>query len=342
MANSLRVIFGIFGVILFLTEIVPAAAHFESTAQREAKYKKAVEADPENAEAHYNLGSLTSSIDELNRAIELKPDYWPAYLARGHAYERDGQLDKAIQDFTIVITQRPNEPAAYLARADAYDKDGQLGKAIQDFTIVIAQRPNEPAAYIGRARVYAKRPFSSLWAIWDVDKAIEIDKDNFRASDLRAEIKKKSWLPSQAWYLLGIKDPIEKTITGEQRIKEFEKESKAFEEMVKNGSRSPELKLRPFLGMKEATAPVEEMTIDQRRKALEELSVFPEQKPSPVVGMRMKEAAPPVEEIWTTDQMSKALEEINKASREMKPSRLGVDLLDQSEFDKLNVDRSRK
>jgi hypothetical protein len=343
MANSLRVIFGIFGVILFLTEAVPAAADFKNP--HEAEYKKAVEANPENAEAHFKLGSLTFSIDELNRAIELKPDYWPAYLARGDAYERDGQLDKAIQDFTIVITQLPNEPAAYLARADAYDKDGQLGKAIQDFTIVIAQRPNEPAAYIGRARVYAKRPFSSLWAIWDVDKAIEIDKDYFRASDLRAEIKKKSWLPWQAWYLLGIKDPIEKTITGEQRIKEFEKESKAFEKALEDGRRmftnsSPEKQPIPFLGMKEVTAPA--MTIDQSRKALEEfraLSVFPEQKPSPVLGM--KEAAPPVE-VMTTDQMSKALEEINKMSREKKPSRLGVDLLDQSEFDKLNVDRSRK
>jgi hypothetical protein len=291
MANSLRVIFGIFGVILFLTEIVPAAAYFRAGAeleaehkQQETEYKKAVEADPENAEAHYNLGSvtsnLTSRIDELSRAIDLKPGYWLAYLARGHAYERDGQPGKAIQDFTTVITLLPNQPEAYIARA----------------------------------QVYRTRPFSSLWAIWDVDKAIEIDKNYPGADDLRVEIKRDSWLPPLAWHLLGIKDPIEKRITGEQRIKkEFEETSKTFED--------------PVLGM---TGPVEEMMTDQRISKMRKMFTgSPEKQPTV---LRMKEATAPVEEMTI-----KPPEEINKVL-----SPLGVELLDKSEFDKLNVDRSRK
>ena len=65
--------------------------------------KKALELAPTDAKLHYNLGVLhqeNGSIDEairvFEKAISLKPDYYDAYFALGHAYRKAATNDNGV------------------------------------------------------------------------------------------------------------------------------------------------------------------------------------------------------------------------------------------------------
>jgi tetratricopeptide (TPR) repeat protein len=104
--------------------------------------------------AYSELGNYRQAIEDLNRAIEIKPDYVMAYTSRGVAYIYLGNYRQAIEDFNRVIAIRPNYPEAYLNRGLAYGGLGNYRQAIEDFNRVIAIRPNYPEAYLNRGFAY--------------------------------------------------------------------------------------------------------------------------------------------------------------------------------------------
>ncbi|HIK90410.1 MAG TPA: tetratricopeptide repeat protein [Planctomycetes bacterium] len=79
-------------------------------------YDKAIEDDPENAEAYYKRGfallshsnALDAAVVDFNKAIELKPDYARAYLMRGRAYESLGDTEKANADRAKALELQPD------------------------------------------------------------------------------------------------------------------------------------------------------------------------------------------------------------------------------------------
>ena len=84
-----------------------------------ASYKKAIESDPKNAMAHYNLGlalrgkgQLDAAIACYNKAIELDPRFADAHHGLGHALHDKGQFGPAIASFKKAIELNPN--AAHL------------------------------------------------------------------------------------------------------------------------------------------------------------------------------------------------------------------------------------
>ena len=69
-------------------------------------YTKAIELNPDDAEAYHNrgaayydLGNLELAIKDYTKAIELDPDFARTYINRGLAYRLSGNLDKAIKDY---------------------------------------------------------------------------------------------------------------------------------------------------------------------------------------------------------------------------------------------------
>ena len=70
-------------------------------------YNQAVLLDPNNADAHYNLGTTKADLEryaeaiaDYNQAIRLDPDYANAYYSRGFAKAKTKQYIKAMRDFT--------------------------------------------------------------------------------------------------------------------------------------------------------------------------------------------------------------------------------------------------
>jgi tetratricopeptide (TPR) repeat protein len=92
-------------------------------------YDKAIELDPNLAEAYNNRGVAyralrlyESAIEDCNKAIELDPNLAEAYNNRGLAYCALNQYEKAIEDFNKAIELNPNYAIAYNNRERALTK----------------------------------------------------------------------------------------------------------------------------------------------------------------------------------------------------------------------------
>jgi tetratricopeptide (TPR) repeat protein len=82
--------------------------------------RRAVARDPENGEAHYDLGIAYLRLDRtdeaiaaLRRAVALDPDYAAAHGNLGDALLRIGQYDAAILHFRRAVLLRPEDATAH-------------------------------------------------------------------------------------------------------------------------------------------------------------------------------------------------------------------------------------
>ena len=69
-------------------------------------------------------GEYEEAIVELNKAIELDPEYADAYYNRGIAYDKSGEVAKAISDYEkcIELSNDPELVEAAQMRLDALTK----------------------------------------------------------------------------------------------------------------------------------------------------------------------------------------------------------------------------
>jgi protein O-mannosyl-transferase len=135
-------------------------------------YTRAIELDPDSAEAYYNLALAFQAkaeperaLADYSRAIELRPAYAEAHNNRGNLYAAGSQFDPAIRDFTRAITLRPQYTEALANRGHAYQATGKYREAVADYSKAIATKPGFAAAYHDRAAAfYLLKDYEQAWA----------------------------------------------------------------------------------------------------------------------------------------------------------------------------------
>lgn len=116
--------------------------------------------------AHYESGrgtKLQKTIDYLNEAIRLNPDFADAYIQRGIVYADMKKYQRAIMDYdkAIILKLRdrsstPNRATAYNNRGSAYGNLGEHDKAIRDYNTAIRLNPDEAVYYNDKGSAYGK------------------------------------------------------------------------------------------------------------------------------------------------------------------------------------------
>lgn len=121
---------------------------------------RAVDLQPDNFRAYIARGFayieleyFSYAIDDFSKAINIKPDVY-AYNGRGLAYARLGDYTLALDDFNNAIRFKPDYAAAYNNRGFAYAGLSQYKKAIKDLNEAIRLRPDFADAYNDLAGVY--------------------------------------------------------------------------------------------------------------------------------------------------------------------------------------------
>ncbi|MEW6657433.1 MAG: tetratricopeptide repeat protein [Thermodesulfobacteriota bacterium] len=104
--------------------------------------------------AHLEKGHLDRAIADYTEAIQLKPDFFAAFLNRGTARRKKGEVDGAIADYTQAIRLKPDLYDAYTLRGICYSKKGQYEEAIADYTQALKKKPHY-LTYLGMAWVLA-------------------------------------------------------------------------------------------------------------------------------------------------------------------------------------------
>ena len=159
---------------------------------------------PENSRAWSNLGEAyvnasryVDAIRACDKALDLEPNFPPAYQIRGLAYAGAGRLSEAIRDYDQAIALKPDFAAFYNSRGSAEAQIGRPNEAIADCSKAIALKPDSAEAYNNRGIVYA-RAGRSAEALRDYDEAIKLDPDYATAYNNRGNARADAHRDSEA------------------------------------------------------------------------------------------------------------------------------------------------
>jgi len=83
-------------------------------------------------------------VDDLNKVMELNPEFVGTYINRGHIYVQQGELDKAIVDYNAALLRDPNLADIYIARANLFIRKKDYGHAVWDFQTAVQMKTKTP------------------------------------------------------------------------------------------------------------------------------------------------------------------------------------------------------
>ncbi|MCS6833127.1 MAG: tetratricopeptide repeat protein, partial [Flammeovirgaceae bacterium] len=126
------------------------------------------------------IGRLDASIQDLNRAIQLNPNYFYAYKSRSRSFRLQRNYAQALADVNKSLEISPDYFLGYLERGLLYLETNQGELAIKDFKKMIALHPEKSIGYqyAGWGSYLLGNLEESLHY---TQKCLQLDKDNLPA-----------------------------------------------------------------------------------------------------------------------------------------------------------------
>ena len=119
-----------------------------------AEFTRAIEADPNYADAYYNraiahlrLGETDAALADLARAIAADPSHAPAFLVRGNIYYANRCYHDAIDDYSAAIAADDLLAEAYCNRGIARAAIADFQHALADLKKAVTLRPSSAAIH---------------------------------------------------------------------------------------------------------------------------------------------------------------------------------------------------
>ena len=116
--------------------------------------QKAVDLNPQDTDANYNLGTTLQELGRLEEAekcfrhaIELKPDFFEAFSNLGLTLHDLGRLDEAEECYNKAIKLNPNFAEAYNNLGNTLQELERLEEAEESYKKVILLKPNFAEAH---------------------------------------------------------------------------------------------------------------------------------------------------------------------------------------------------
>ena len=127
-------------------------------------YQKAVEINPEDAKAYYNMGIAYSdkgnydkAIECYQNAIEIDPLYARAYYNMGRTYFDKGNYDKEIECYQKAVEINPDFAMAYNNMGIAYGDKENYDKEIECYQKAVEINPEDAKAYYNMGIAYVNK-----------------------------------------------------------------------------------------------------------------------------------------------------------------------------------------
>lgn len=154
--------------------------------------------------AYFRLASVYKDRDEYDqsiamfgKAIELKPDYYPAYYNRGNIHIVLRRTERAIEDYTQALRINPNHLSSYINRGNAYKQVGSYGKALADYERAISIDSGCVEAYYARGKTYAIMGRHHE-ACEEYDRALDLKPEYIKALIGRGVARKQRGMVDEA------------------------------------------------------------------------------------------------------------------------------------------------
>jgi tetratricopeptide (TPR) repeat protein len=147
--------------------------------------KKTVEIDSTYKFAWNNLGYITyqylgrkqEGIGYLQKAIQADPDYENAHFNLGFAYKQQGLFDKSIHHLEEAHRINPRNTVYLTEKADAFFRKGDVVSAVQFNEEAARLNPKTEVPYINIGNIYWLS-HDTLEAIANWEKALEVNPNN--------------------------------------------------------------------------------------------------------------------------------------------------------------------
>jgi tetratricopeptide (TPR) repeat protein len=153
-----------------------------------AQFQKALQIEPDFAEARNNLGnallrkgSLDEAIAHYQRALQIKPDYAEARNNLGNALLQKGKVDEAIAYYQRALQIKPDSAEAHNNLGEALLKKGNVDEAISHYQRALQIKPDNVEAQYNLGNALLQKG-SVDEAIAHYQRALQIKPDCVEAS----------------------------------------------------------------------------------------------------------------------------------------------------------------
>jgi Flp pilus assembly protein TadD len=138
---------------------------------------------PDNVRAHHNLGNklatkgrIEEAIQHYERALQIKPTYYPVLLSLGSVMLRTGRVDDAIRQFEQTLQFNPACAEAFSNLGVIYCERGRMADGVSYLEHALLLKPGLADAHynLGNARLMLGDPSA---AIGCYEQALRIKPD---------------------------------------------------------------------------------------------------------------------------------------------------------------------
>jgi tetratricopeptide (TPR) repeat protein len=145
----------------------------------------------------YLIGNLSDSRKDIDKALEINPNYAYALRASVRVHLKCGNLDAALIDYKHFLENNTTQLSSVdelagichklLSRAKSYREEGNLDQAFNDLNQILALDEKCVPALYARAEVWRLQG-NFEQAIEDLTKSIRLDPGDYLGLELRAHI----------------------------------------------------------------------------------------------------------------------------------------------------------
>jgi tetratricopeptide (TPR) repeat protein len=133
----------------------------KATKTKIRRYRQAVQRNPNDADACYNLGvyyarsgNYKKAIEAFKRAVTVRPDDAEAHFSLGLAYGQKGLCEEEIQAYKHAVRIKPDLARAYCNLGNSYNKLGLYKQSIEAFKQAVKINPHDAAAHHNLGATY--------------------------------------------------------------------------------------------------------------------------------------------------------------------------------------------